>query len=225
VKSCGCAFFRSTLRHWAHLVIALFDAIKTLSGALYAFPGGLIADRFGHRRAFQIFILLSIAGYVAVLLTASWQGVIVGMFLFLAWTNLSLPATFSLVGRSLPASKHAMGIGIQSLIRRVPILIGPVAGGMLIDRYGQVNGVHAAVAISIVLALLALVLQSAIHADDSPAPRVEWNLISLLRGFDPELRRLLLSDILIRFCERLPFAWVVIYAMNNVGLTATQTGT
>jgi MFS family permease len=206
------------------LVIALFDAIKTLSGALYAFPGGLIADRFGHRRAFQIFILLSIAGYVVVLLTTSWQGVILGMFLFLAWTNLSLPATFSLVGRSLPASKHTMGIGIQSLIRRVPILIGPVAGGVLIDRYGQVNGVHAAVAISIVLALLALVLQSAIRADDAPAPRLEWNLVALLRGFDPQLRRLLLSDILIRFCERLPFAWVVIYAMNHVGLSATETG-
>jgi MFS family permease len=207
------------------LVIAIFDAVKTLLGAVYALPGGMITDRWGHRRAFQIFIFLSIAGYAFVLMTTTWMGVIIGMFLFLAWSNLSLPATFSLVGRSLPASKHAMGIGIQSLIRRLPVLVGPVAGGVLIDRYGQVSGVHTAVAISIALALLALLLQSAIHAEDATPARLEWNVLRLLRGFDPALRRLLLSDILIRFCERLPSAWVVIYAMNSVGLTATEAGT
>jgi len=33
-----------------------------------------------------------------------------------------------------------------------------------------------------------------------------------------------LSDILVRFCERIPFAWVVIYAMDNVGVSAKQVG-
>ena len=35
---------------------------------------------------------------------------------------------------------------------------------------------------------------------------------------------MLLSDILIRFCERIPFAWVVIYAMDYVGTDAKQVG-
>jgi MFS family permease len=38
------------------------------------------------------------------------------------------------------------------------------------------------------------------------------------------LRRLLLSDILVRFCERIPFAWVVIYAMDTVHVSATNVG-
>ena len=33
-----------------------------------------------------------------------------------------------------------------------------------------------------------------------------------------------MSDILIRFCERIPFAWVVIYAMDYVGTDAKQVG-
>jgi MFS family permease len=41
---------------------------------------------------------------------------------------------------------------------------------------------------------------------------------------NPSLRRLLFSDILIRFCERIHFAWVVIYAMNDLGMTGTQMG-
>lgn len=206
------------------LVIGLFDALKTLLGAVYAFPGGLMVDRWGHRRAFIAFILISVAGYAVALATASPSGVIGGMFLFLAWSNLSLPATFSLVGRSLPASKHAMGIGIQSLIKRIPVVIGPIAGGLLIDRLGLVRGVHAAITASIVLAACALGLANAIRAEDEPSATLEWNVPRLLREFDPALRRLLVSDILIRFCERIPYAWVIIYAMDGLGVSATQAG-
>jgi MFS family permease len=38
------------------------------------------------------------------------------------------------------------------------------------------------------------------------------------------MRRLLLSDILIRFCERVPYAWVVIFAMDYIGVSAQQVG-
>lgn len=44
-----------------------------------------------------------------------------------------------------------------------------------------------------------------------------------MAGLNPTLRWLLFSDILIRFCERIHFAWVVIYAMNHLG-TGTQMG-
>src|SRR5438132_9864137 len=38
------------------------------------------------------------------------------------------------------------------------------------------------------------------------------------------MRRLLLSDILIRFCERIPYAWVVIFAMDYIGVSAKEVG-
>ena len=205
-------------------VIGLFDAIKTLLGAVYAYPGGVAVDRWGHRRAFVAFTLLSIAGYGLTLASRNTAGVLAGMFLFLAWTNLSLPATFSLVAASLPATKHAMGIGIQSLIRRVPVLIGPVAGGLLIDRYGIVNGVPIGIGVTIVMAAASIALQRAIRDQAAPPAPARLTLLDALRSFDPNLRRLLLSDILIRFCERIPFAWVVIWAMAQPQITATKVG-
>src|SRR6266545_3469154 len=45
-------------------VIGLYDALRTLLGAIYAYPGGVFVDLWGHRRAFIIFNLVSIAGYV-----------------------------------------------------------------------------------------------------------------------------------------------------------------
>ncbi len=38
------------------------------------------------------------------------------------------------------------------------------------------------------------------------------------------MRRLLLSDVLVRFCERIPYAWVVIFAMDYIGVSGKQVG-
>src|SRR5207253_8787541 len=38
------------------------------------------------------------------------------------------------------------------------------------------------------------------------------------------MRWLLLSDILVRFCERIPFAWVVIFAMDYAGASGQEVG-
>jgi len=51
-----------------------------------------------------------------------------------------------------------------------------------------------------------------------------WSLSRTLRQFNPPMRRLLLSDILIRFCERIPYAWIVIFAMDYIGMSAQQVG-
>jgi MFS family permease len=208
----------------AALVIGLYDAIYTLLGAVYAYPGGVVVDRWGHRRALTAFTAVSIAGYAMVLAVHHWAAVLAAMFLFLAWSDLSLPATFSLVAASLPAGQHTMGIGMQSLIKRIPIVIGPLAGGLLMDRYGLRQGFAIGLAASIGLGLVAMALQQRLEEGAQASPRAPARLRALLRDFDPPLRRLLMSDILIRFCERIPHAWVVIYAMDHVGASATQVG-
>jgi MFS family permease len=47
---------------------------------------------------------------------------------------------------------------------------------------------------------------------------------SVVKSFTPALKELLVSDILIRFCERLPYAWVIVWAINYGGVTAQQYG-
>src|ERR1700686_1584357 len=54
------------------LAIGLYDALRTLLGAIYAYPGGLVVDRWGHRRAFLVFNIVSIIGYATVLLIPNW---------------------------------------------------------------------------------------------------------------------------------------------------------
>jgi MFS family permease len=218
-------------------VIGLYDGLRTLLGAIYAYPGGVFADRWGHRHAFIVFNLASIFGYALVLLVPHWAGVIAGMFFFLSWSCFSLPATFSLVAATLEANRHSMGVGVQSVIKRLPIMIAPIFGGILIDRYGVVGGVRIGLLISIVLSGLTILVQRQLR--DKPKAQTlllepelplgavhaeRWNLWRSLREFNSPMRRLLLSDILIRFCERVPYAWVVIFAMDYIGVSGEQVG-
>jgi MFS family permease len=214
-------------------VIGLYDALRTLLGAVYAYPGGLLADRWGHRHAFIIFNVVSIIGYALVLLIPNWGGVIVGMFFFLSWSCFSLPATFSLVGAALEAHRHSMGIGVQSVIKRLPIMIAPIFGGMLIDYFGIIPGVRIALLISIFLSALTILVQRQLRDDSDADTRIaagtgrgseQWSFWRSLRECNQPMRRLLLSDILIRFCERIPYAWVVIFAMDYIGMSAQQVG-
>src|SRR5437870_3700014 len=207
-------------------VIGRYDVLRTLISAIYAYPGGLLADRWGHRRAFLASHMLSVLGYGLVLLIPRWGAVIAGMFLFLSWTCFSLPATFSLIGAALEANRHSMGVGVQSVIKRLPIMITPIFGGMLIDRFGIIGGVRIALIISIFLSALTILVQRQLREEpreEAPADE-RWNFWQSLREFNRPMRRLLLSDILIRFCERIPYAWVVIFAMDYIGVSGEQVG-
>ena len=207
-------------------VIGVYDALRTLLGAIYAYPGGVLVDLWGHRRSFLVFNLVSILGYALVLLIPHWGAVIAGMFLFLSWTCFSLPAAFSLVGATLAANRYSMGIGTQMVIKRLPIMVAPFFGGILIDRFGVVPGVRIGLIISILLSAGTILVQRQLR--DEPKPTVtapeRWNFWRSLREFNTPLRRLLLSDILIRFCERIPYAWVVIFAMDYIGMSGKEIG-
>lgn len=97
-------------------IIGLFDALQTFLGAVYAYPGGWLTDRWGQRRSLILFASLSVAGYGVVLFWRHWLALLLGAFLFLAWSALFLPATFTLIATSLKARQHTRGVGVQSMV-------------------------------------------------------------------------------------------------------------
>ena len=207
-------------------LIGLYDAVRTLLGAVYAYPGGVLVDAWGHGRTFIVFNIISIVGYSLVLLVPHWAAVIAGMFLFLSWTCFSLPATFSLIGAALEANRHSTGVGVQMVVKRLPIMIAPVFGGILIDHFGIIGGVRIALIISILLSTVTIFVQRELREEvKQKVPTHErWNFWRSLRELNSPMRRLLFSDILIRFCERIPYAWVVIFAMDYIGINGEQIG-
>ena len=211
------------------LIIGLFDALQTLLGAVYAWPGGWLTDHWGQRRTLMLFSTISIAGYVLVLFWPHWLALLLGSFLFLAWSALSLPATFSVVATSLEKNRHTMGVGVQSMIRRVPMMVGPLLGGWLLTRFGWTEGVRYALLLCIAMSLLTAVFQWFMFEPEEKGstkknPAVQMSFSGIVKCFTPALRELLVSDMLIRFCERIPYAFVILWAMDQGGVTAEQFG-
>jgi len=64
----------------------------------------------GQRKSLLLFSAISITGYVSVLVWQSWLALLLGAFLFLAWSALSLPATLSVIATSLQSNRHTMGV-------------------------------------------------------------------------------------------------------------------
>jgi len=215
------------------LSIGLLNGLDNLLSALYAFPGGYFSDRIGFKKALLVFNLIAMFGFFIVILIPAWQAVLVGAVFFLSWTAISLPATMSLIAKVLPTHKRTMGVSMHSLVRRIPMALGPLLGGLCIGFWGERNGVRAAFAVALMLSIVATLMQQILIQDDpeniseeKPATSPQKNPWKLFARMHPSLRRLLVADILVRFCEQIPYAFVVVWCMKIIAkpVTAFQFG-
>ncbi|MGD8286084.1 MAG: MFS transporter [Desulfobacterales bacterium] len=205
------------------IVIGLLNGLDNLLSALYAFPGGYISDRFGFKTALLIFNLFAMFGFLLVILIPAWPAVLIGALFFLSWSAISLPATMSLVAKVLPTNKRTMGVSMHSLVRRIPMALGPVIGGLFIGLWGEESGVRLAFVVALLMAVVAAVMQQLLITEDSSedsgiqaSVSPEKNPARLYREMPSSLRRLLVSDILVRFCEQIPYAFVVVWCMKII---------
>ncbi len=209
--------------------VGLLNGMDNLLSALYSFPGGYLSDRFGYKRALFFFNLIAMMGFLIVILFPYWQAVIIGSMFFLSWTAISLPASMSLVAKALPTNKRTMGVSMHSLIRRIPMALGPVVGGILIQIYGTKGGIKLAFMVAFVMGFISLVMQQVLIEDDRGAKEAnekeaEGNIFRMLGMMRPSLRNLLISDIMIRFCEQIPYAFVVIWCLQHAGVSPVEFG-
>jgi MFS family permease len=217
------------------LAISLLQAMDNFLSALYSFPGGYLSDRIGTKKSLLIFNLVAMGGFALVLLIPTWQAVLVGAVFFISWSAISLPATMSLIYKVLPQNKRTMGVSMHSLVRRIPMALGPLVGGLFISIWGERDGVRVAFGAAFFMAAVALIMQQRlIEADDALEANSgdtyeltpEKNPLKLLKLMNPSMKKLLITDILIRFCEQIPYAFVVIWSMKIIAkpVTALQFG-
>lgn len=202
--------------------IGLFGTVEDLLDGLYQYPGGWLSDRFGRRHALLGFIGLAIAGYLLYAVAPTWQWIIAGLLLVKAWSSMASPTLFAVVADALPRERRAIGFTVQSILKRLPIAIAPIIGGLLIARSGLVSGMRLLFGVTVALAVVSLVAVMRLRVE-----RVEGEPTTV-RGvwgsFPRSLRWLLVSDIFIRACEALVDVFLVIYATSIIGISAPQYG-
>jgi MFS family permease len=205
------------------IIIGGLGFLQNMLGAIWALQGGYIADRFGTRKSFFIFNLLAIAGYLIAIIFTNWIAVFIGMIFFSAWSNISLPASMSLITATLGTKKTVMGISMHSFIRRIPMAVGPVIGGLIIMHFGVIHGIKISFAISVILCLTGMIFQFRLK-DNRKQVYEQVHPLILWRKMDERLKRLLVSDILIRFCEQIPYVFVVIWCLDMIKISPAHFG-
>ena len=202
--------------------VGLFGTLKDLLDAAYAYPGGVLSDRLGTRRALLLFGALSTAGFVILWAWSSIAAVFASLFLVMAWASLGLPATFSLVGEELEGDRRVVGFTVQAILKRLPILMAPPLGGLVLERYGMAGGMRIGFAISIVLSIGMLIgLARALSGGRPNTPKESTAGAVRLR---PALKQLLIADCFIRLCEGLPDIFLVVWAIEIIRVSPAQFG-
>jgi len=204
--------------------VGFLNAMDNFLSAIYSFPGGYLAEKMGYKKSLMLFTVIALFGYAIVILIPSWQAVLIGCVFFIAWTAVSLPAIMTLVSQVMSKDKRVMGVTLHSLVRRIPMALGPLLGGLLIGIYGKVDGIRIAFCVAFVLGLISLLIQYYFIEDDHEKKEAHLHAREIFSSFSPGLRGLLLSDILIRFAEQIPYAFVVLWVVEVNKISAFHFG-
>jgi MFS family permease len=205
-------------------IIAIYGTLKDLLDAVYQYPGGWLADRIGRKNSLLLFTFLSMIGYSIYFAAGSWLWILIGTFFVMAWSSLTLPALFAIIGDHLPQNSRAMGFGVQSIIKRIPIIVAPAIGGWWIAKSGLATGIKGGLIVAIGLGMIALSIIGKFYSEKRPEQMEAVRALELWRRLNPRLKRLLISDVLARWAEGIPKVFIVLYVMNVLRMNALQFG-
>ena len=209
------------------LVVGLFGSCKDLLDSVYQYPGGWLADRIGRRRALLSFTAAAMAGYACYAMARSWPFVFVGLLGVMAWKSGAFPLTFAVIGDSLPRERRATAFSVQSILVRVPRVIGAPIGGLLIATFGIIAGIRGALLVTLLLALGVLGVQRYGYRQDHDAPRPadSAGMRAIFARMPGSLKRLLVADCIVRIGEGIATSFIILFVTQTRNFSAVEYGT
>ncbi len=155
----------------------IVDAFVLVFAALLV-AGGVLADRYGRRRALVVGLVVFAAGSVACALASSPGLLIAARVVQALGPPLILPASLSIVAVTFaePAAR-ARAIGVWGAASGFGIAVGPLLGGVIVSGLGWrwAFGLSAAAAIALAAAALTL-----IPRDHAPVPTRRFDHVGAL---------------------------------------------
>jgi MFS family permease len=203
-------------------VIGLFGTAEDFFDAIYQYPGGWLADHWGRRKALLSFIVAAWAGYLIYFFSPSWPFLFLGLSFVMVWQSMGSPAIFATIADALPIQQRGMGFTIYSILKRIPMVVSPLIGGVILGALGIRAGMRVGLGITLIMALVAVPLLLTMNLPIAGGDTVR--IQGVWKSFDPILRRLLVSDIAIRTCEGMADVFTILYVTNVIGIPLARYG-
>jgi len=203
------------------LGVGLFSSFKDFLDGVYQYPGGLVTDRFGRKKALMVFTLLAMTGYGLASVAPGWGYMFPALALIMAWKSGAFPTSFAVIGDALPQGRRGIAFSVQSIMQRFPRVIGAPLGGLLIGTLGVLGGIKAALWATLILGLGVLATQrwKYVEPRGSRGKSHPESLLETFRSLPGSLRRLLLVECFVRTGEAIAAAFIILYVIDVHGIS------
>jgi len=182
--------------------------------------GGTIAHRLGPRIALAVSALPMLVGFAILLIAKQPWAIVCGGLLLTNWEPLSVPATFEVVGSEVPQNRRTIAFAVQSIQKRVPKMVGPWTGGLLVGLGFFVNLWVAIGLVVVSVAMQAVLLPRMKPKEDAAGVPLR----QVLREMPPDLRALLTAEIFLRWGDWFIRDFAVLYVVSVLGQSGKEAG-
>ena len=217
--------------------VGLVGSLGMLAGLVMLPVAGHITDHTDRVRLLALAGFLSSVFLVPMVLAPNWQIVAVASLLF-GSVVFQFPAYASLVADSLSPADRGRGIGTMNTISSSLAIVAPYIAGVIVERYTANLGVRILYAAMLVTYLSNAFIQLRFLREGSSTPRERLRLSAvtralgqayqaipaLVRQMSPALRALASVVLLSFLANGVTGAFWVVYATNQIGLSATEWG-
>ncbi|MCV7225268.1 MFS transporter [Mycolicibacterium komossense] len=126
---------------WVDLDTDLNSVVWVTSGYLLAYVvplllSGRLGDMFGPKRVYLVGLVVFTAASAWCGLSGSAEMLIMARVVQGLGAALMAPQTMSLITRSFPTRQRGTAMALWGAVGGVAILVGPLAGGVLVDQFG-----------------------------------------------------------------------------------------
>ena len=211
--------------------LGLLLTVETVSNLIFQYPGGVLADRYGRRKLIIVGAVLRLLSPVSFLFASDWTHIVPAMVLSSS-AMIGLPARMALIAESIPADKRSSGLGIYNTVTSIPMIITSLMGGMIVDYFGVINGIHYILYASATTAVLSIII-SALFIKETKVleymkkDRPSISILERIKNASHMPRQVWIITLiatLSMFSARLVWSFMVIYGIEEVGITKTEWG-
>jgi MFS family permease len=195
----------------AAIYVGVVSSVKNLLEGFGYIIGGSVAHRLGPRVALAVSAIPMAFGFTIMLVSHHPWAIVFGALFMTNWEPLSVPATFEVVGSQVRKERRTIAFAMQSIQKRLPKVIGPALGGLMLGAVGYWLNLTTAFALVGLAVVLQLALTRHMRATKDP-PKIPMR--DVMRRMPADLRALLRAEIFIRWGDWFARDFAVLYVVS-----------
>jgi MFS family permease len=213
-------------------LLGMLLMVETLSQLIFQLPGGILTDRLGRKKVIVISSIFRVATPIVYLMGTHWTHLAPGLILSSAGM-ISLPAVNALIAESLPPQRRSSGFAAYRTVTWMPIIFTSLLGGVFMDYYGVLKGARICLQAMLIISIATTIIKwryiketlDTNKTEEKPRePRSNSEYLRSLGKMPRNVWVLTGVAALSGFAMRSVYSFMVIYAVEEVGLTTTQWG-